>query len=142
MRPYALLYLYRKWLRIHTAQELLAGLGIAIAVALVFATLVAAGSIAGSASELVHAAAGSANLQIRARDTHGLDEGLLARVEHLPGVEQSAPLLEQTATIIAPNGHRLTLEVIGTNISLAILTGLAHTLPITALSPRGIGLSK
>jgi putative ABC transport system permease protein len=142
MRPYALLYLYRKWLRIHTAQELLAGLGIAIAVALVFATLVAAGSIAGSASELVHAAAGSANLQIRARDTDGLDEGLLARVEHLPGVEQSAPLLEQTATIIAPNGHRLTVEVIGTNISLAILTGLAHTLPITALSPRGIGLSK
>jgi putative ABC transport system permease protein len=142
MRPYVLLYLYRSRLRVHMIAELLAGLGVAIAVALVFATLVASGSVAGSASEVVHAAIGPANLQLRARDADGFDERLLTRVEHLAGVEQAAPLLEQTATIIAPNAHRLTVDVIGADISLAILNGLAHTLPVAALLPGGLGLSK
>ncbi len=142
MRPYVLLYLYRNRLRVHKVQELLAGLGVAIAVALVFATLVASGSITGSASEVVHAAVGPASLQLRARDADGFDERLLTRVKHLAGVEQAAPLLEQTATIIAPNTHHLSVDVIGTNLSLAILDGLAHTLPIDAFSPGGLGLSK
>ncbi len=142
MRPYVLLYLYRNRLRVHLIAELLAGLGVAIAVALVFATLVASGSIAGSASEVVHAAIGPANLQLRARDADGFDERLLKRVEHLAGVQQAAPLLEQTATILAPNARRLTVDVTGTDISLAILNGLAHTLPISALSPGGLGLSR
>ena len=43
MRPYALFWLYRRRLRAHRAQEMLAGVGVAIAVALVFATMVAAG---------------------------------------------------------------------------------------------------
>ena len=46
MRPYALAYLYRRRLRVHAMQELLAGIGIAIAVALVFASTVAQSSIA------------------------------------------------------------------------------------------------
>jgi putative ABC transport system permease protein len=142
MRPYALLYLYRNRLRIHAAQELLAGFGVAIAVALVFATLVANGSIAGSTSEVVHAVVGPADLQLRARDTDGFDERLLKRVEHLAGVEQVAPLLEQTATIVGPHARRVTVNVAGTDLSLAILNGLAHTLPVAALSPGGIGLSK
>lgn len=142
MRPYALIYLYRNRLRVHTAQELIAGIGVAIAVALVFATLVANGSVAGSASEVVHAVVGSANLQVRARDTNGFDEHLLARVERITGVKQAAPLLEQTATIVGPQGRRVTVDVAGTDISLATLNGLAHTLPIAALSPGGIGLSK
>ncbi len=142
MRPYALLYLYRNRLRVHTAQELIAGVGVAIAVALVFATLVANDSVAGSASEVVHAVVGPANLQIRARDSNGFKENLLARVERIAGVKQAAPLLEQTATIVGPQGRRVTVDVAGTDISLATLNGLAHTLPIAALSPGGIGLSK
>lgn len=142
MRPSAVLYMYRNRLRVHLAQELFAGLGVAIAVALVFATLVANSSITGSTGEVVHAVVGSANLQLRARDSNGFDEHLLARVEHLAGVEQAAPLLEQSATITAPNGHRVTVDVAGTDVSLAILNGLAHTLPISALTPGGIGLSK
>ena len=47
MGPYALAYLYRNRLRVHAAQELLAGLGVAVAVALVSATLIANASIAG-----------------------------------------------------------------------------------------------
>jgi putative ABC transport system permease protein len=142
MRPYVLLYLYRNRLRVHMIAELLAGLGVAVAVALVFATLVASGSIAGSASEVVHAAIGPASLQLRARDADGFDERLLTRVEHLAGVEQAAPLLEQIATVETPNARRLTVDVTGTDISLAILNGLAHTLPVAALAPGGLGLSK
>ena len=94
MRPYVLLYLYRNRLRVHTAQELLAGLGVAVAVALVFATLVANGSIAGSAGEVVRAAAGSATLQLEARGPDGVPGQLLEAVEALPGVKRAAPLLE------------------------------------------------
>ena len=76
MRPGALLYLYRRRLRVHGVQELLAGLGVAIAVALVFATIVVSGSIAGSAAEVVHAVTGPATLQLRARGADGFDERL------------------------------------------------------------------
>jgi putative ABC transport system permease protein len=142
LRPYALAYLYSRRLRVHIVQELLAGAGVAIAVALVFAAMIASGSVAGSAGEVVHAVIGPANLQLHARDANGLDQHLLASVEHLSGVELAAPLLEQSATIVGPDGHRATVDLAGTNLSLAQLNGLAHTLPIAALSPGGIGLSR
>jgi putative ABC transport system permease protein len=141
MRPGALFHLYRNRLRVHAAQELLAGFGVAIAVALVFATLVANQSIAGSAEEVIHAVIGPASLQIRTSAPDGLDEHLLARVEHMAGVRQAAPLLEQTATIAATHGQRLTIELAGADTALATLDGLAHTLPTGILSSEGIGLT-
>jgi putative ABC transport system permease protein len=142
MRPGALAYLYRRRLRVHGVQELLAGAGVAVAVALVFAVTVAGSSIAGSAGQLVHAVVGPATLQLRARDQNGFSERLLARVEGLAGVKQAAPLLEQTATIRMPDGRHVTVDVAGTDVSLAVLDGLAHTLPIAALSAGAIGLSQ
>jgi putative ABC transport system permease protein len=142
MRPYALVYLYRSRLRVHRVQESLAALGVAIAVALVFAVTIANGSIAGSAGEVVHAVVGPANLEIRARDSEGFDGRLLAQAEHLPGVEQAAPLLEATATLRAAHGLHATVELAGTELSLALLNGLAHTLPLAALTPGGLGLSR
>jgi putative ABC transport system permease protein len=142
LRPYALVYLYRRRLRVHAAQELLAGLGVAVAVALVFAVTVANSSIVGSATEVAHAVVGPATLQLRALDSEGFDERLLARVERLSGVKQAAPLLEQTATVVGPHARYITVDLAGTNLSLATLNGLAHTLPIAALSPKGIGLSR
>jgi len=142
MRPGALLYLYRRRLRVHAVQELLAGVGVAVAVALVFATLVAAGSVAGSAGEVVHAVTGPASLQLRARGADGFEEALLARVEGLPGVRQAAPLLEQTATVVAPSGRAITVDLAGADTSLVVLDGLAHTLPTATLSAGGIGLSR
>jgi len=142
MKTRDLFYFYGKRLRIHAVQELLAGVGVAIAVALVFAVTVANNSITSSASDVVHTVIGPADLQLHARGPNGFDEHLLARVEHLPGVEQAAPLLEQTATVVRPDGRRATVNVAGTDIGLALLDGLAHTLPIGALSPGGIGLSK
>jgi putative ABC transport system permease protein len=142
MGPYALFYLYRRRLRIHAAQELFAGLGIAIAVALVFAATVAESSIAGSSAEVVHAVTGPASLQLRARDGAGFPEALLARVERLRGVRLAAPLLEQTATLRAANGRHTTIDLAGTDTSLAVLDGLGETLPLAALTPGTIGLSK
>lgn len=142
MRPRALLYLYRRRLRAHAAQELLAGLGVAVAVALIFAVLVANANIASSTSEVVRTVIGPASLQLRAPGNEGFDQGALARVQRLPGVEQAAPLLEQPATILGGNGRRVTLDLAGADASLAILDGLAHTLPIAVLSQSGIGLSE
>jgi putative ABC transport system permease protein len=142
MGPYALVFLYRRWLRVHAAQECFAGIGIAIAVALVFAATVAQSSIAHSSAEVIKAVTGPATLQLRARSGEGFDEQLLARVERLPGVKQAAPLLEQTATLRAPNGRHTTVEVAGTDTSLAVLDGLAETLPLAALRPGTIGLSQ
>ncbi len=142
MRPYALLYLYRRRLRVHAVQELLAGLGVAVAVALIFATLVAAGSVAGSAREVVRAVIGPASLQLHARAPAGFPESLLGRVERLPAVAQAAPLLERTATVSGPSGRPVTVDLAGTDTSLVVLDGLAHTLPRAALQAGGIGLSR
>jgi putative ABC transport system permease protein len=147
MRPDALLSFYRRRLRVHAVQELLAGLGVAIAVALVLATTIASHSIAGSAGEVVHAVVGPASLQIRARGSDGFDERLLGGVERLPGVEQAAPLLEATATIrSSPGGSgkgakSVRVDLAGADTSLVVLDGLAHRLPIATLAPGGLGLS-
>ncbi len=142
LRPYALVYLYRRRLRVHRAQEMLAGLGVATGVALVFAAMIANGSIAGSAGEVVHAVAGPASLQLRSRDSGGLSQRLVKQIKHLPGVTQDAPLLEQTATITGPHGRRLTINVAGTDLSFGLLNGLAHTLPVATFSPGAIALSR
>jgi putative ABC transport system permease protein len=142
MGLYALVFLYRRWLRVHAAQECFAGIGIAIAVALVFAATVAQSSIAHSSGEVVRAVTGPASLQLRARTGQGFDERLLVRVQHLPGVKQAAPLLEQTATVRAANGRATTIDLAGTDASLAVLDGLGETLPLAALRPGTIGLSQ
>lgn len=142
MRTGALVYLYRRRLRVHAVQELLAGLGVAIGVALVFATILAAASIAGSADEVVNAVIGPASLQLRARGSSGFDESLLRAVERLRGVKQAAPLLEQTATIASANGRTATVDLAGADTSLVVLDGLAHTLPTSTLSAGGIGVSR
>jgi len=141
MGAYALIYLYVNRLRVHAAQELLAGLGVAVAVALVSATLIASQSIAGSAGEVVHAVIGPAALQVRARGPEGVSESLLSEVERIPGVRQAAPLLETTATLVGPDGRRVAVYLAGADIGLATLDGLAHTLPRQALAGGGISLS-
>lgn len=142
MRPSALLYMYRRRLRTHALQELFAAVGVAVAVALVFAAIVSESSISGSAARVVHTVTGPASLQLRARSGEGFEEALLARVKRLPGVRQAAPLLEQTATIVGPGGRQARVQLAGTDLRLAVLDGLAETLPIGSLSTRGIGLSQ
>ncbi|HEY4809686.1 MAG TPA: FtsX-like permease family protein [Solirubrobacteraceae bacterium] len=135
-------FFYRERLRQQAIQELFAGLGIAVAVALLFAVTVASQSVTSSAEEVNRALIGPANLQLRARGPEGLPEGMLSRVESLQGVRHAAPLLEQTATIVSRSGASVAVNVAGTEISLAVLDGLVHTLPIATLEKGGIGLSK
>ncbi len=141
MRLRTLVFFYGKRLRLHGVQEFLAGLGVAAAVALVFAVTVAASSLTSSAANVIHTVAGPANLQLHARGPEGFNERLLGRVEHLPGVVRAAQLLEQTATLTTASGQRAIVTVAGAGGSLALMDGLAHTLPGEVLSAQGIGLS-
>jgi putative ABC transport system permease protein len=124
MRVSMLPFLYRRRLRAHPVQELLAGAGIAVGVALVFGVLLANASLTSSASELVHGLIGSARLSLSARSPSGFDEALVARVRALPGVQAATPLLRQSATIVGPRG-RERVQLIGVAPSLASLGGLA-----------------
>ena len=142
MRPSTLVYMYRRRLRAHGVQELLAAVGIAIAVALVFAAIVAEQSISSSADRVVRTVIGPASLQLQSRSGDGFDEALLARVKRLPGVKQAAPLLEQAATIAGPSGRSVRVQLAGADLRLAVLDGLGETLPIGALSTDQIGLSR
>jgi putative ABC transport system permease protein len=137
----ALWYFYRRRLRAHATQELLAGVGVAVAVALILAAGVAQSSITGATRQVVRAVIGPANLELRTRGPDGFTESALGQVEHLPGVAQAAPLLERSVRIIGPGGHSASVYLAGTDVSLAVLNGLGHTLPLDALRPGVIGLS-
>ncbi len=139
--PYALFWFYVRWLRRHYVQELLAGAGVAIAVALVFATIVAAGSVSGSSSRAVRTVIGPASLQLHARSGDGISGSLLAAAQRLPGVRAAGSLLEASATLRAANGRTATVDLAGAGTSLVFMDGLAHTIPNATLSARGIGLS-
>jgi putative ABC transport system permease protein len=141
LSPRTLLYFYRRRLRAHGVQELLAGVGIAAAVALVLAAAVTQGSIAGSTRQVLRAVIGPAQLQLRARGPEGFSEAMLARVEALPGVQRAAPLLERSVRIVGPGGRSANVYLAGTDVSLAVLNGLGRTLPLGALSTGAIGLS-
>jgi putative ABC transport system permease protein len=108
MAPWEILYIYRARLRARLVlvQELLAVLGIAVGVALLFASQVASTSLDGSIRQLTGGIVGRASLQLLARDPHGFDERLLGRVRELPGVSGAEPVLEQRATVIGPSGRR------------------------------------
>jgi len=124
MSPRTLLYLYGWRLRAHPFQELLAGAGIAIGVALLFAVQVANHSITGSVEQLIHSITGKAQLELAARDDQGFDERLLFAVRAIPGVQAAAPSLERRAIIVGPGG-RTAIELIGVDPSLAALGGRA-----------------
>jgi putative ABC transport system permease protein len=123
VRLSGLFYFYGRRLRTRPVQELLAGLGIAIGVALVFAVQVANSSITDASSEIVRGIAGTASLQLRSRDTNGFDGRLIDRVRRLPGVLRSAPVLDQNATIVGPNGQRVAIYLAGASPSLLALGG-------------------
>ncbi|MGN6188122.1 MAG: FtsX-like permease family protein [Conexibacter sp.] len=124
MSPRTLLYLYGWRLRAHPFQELLAGAGIAIGVALLFAVQVANTSITGSVEQLLHAITGKAQLELAAPDAQGFDARLLDVVRGLPGVSTAAPTIEHRGVMAGPRGSEA-IELIGVDPSLAALDGTA-----------------
>jgi putative ABC transport system permease protein len=123
MRLSGLLYFYGRRLRTRPVQELLAGVGIAIGVALVFAVQVANTSITDASSEIVRGIAGNATVQLRSRDPDGFDEQLLRRVRRLPGVALVAPILDENASLVGPSGRRVAIDLASAAPSLLTLGG-------------------
>ncbi len=117
-----LAHLYRVRLRSHAVQELLAGSGIAVGVALVLGVLVANASLTGSAGELVHEVVGSARLQLAARSQDGFDERLLGATRRLAGVAVAAPVLRENVAIVGPHG-RQSVQLLGVTPAVVSLGG-------------------
>lgn len=140
MRFSALIYFYDRRLRTHPVQEALAGLGIAIGVALVFAVQVANSSITSGSSQIVQSIVGAADLQLRARSSAGFDERMVERIQALPGVEQVAPVLDLNATVRGPGGRTVAVQLASANLTLAALDGLARNIPFENLSPDAVML--
>lgn len=142
MRPEAFLYLYGRRIRTHPVQELLAGLGVAVGVALAFGVMVANASISGSAQELTRSIAGSADLQLQARSVQGFDEAVLAAVEAIPEVRHAGPILQQRA-VVTVGRHRVVAQLIGVDARLGPLSDLAprSLVSVGRALGRGIVLS-
>ncbi len=137
VRVSMLLHLYRTRLRSHAVQEVLAGSGIAVGVALVLGVLVANASLTSSAGELVHQVMGTARLQLAARSQEGFDQQLAATVAGLPGVRVAAPVLRESVTIQGPRG-RQTVQLLGVTPAVTGLDGFgARSLGLGGFSFTG-----
>lgn len=107
MRLSSILRLYRARLRARVVlvQELFAMLGLAVGVALLFASQVASASLDDSVRQFTHGVIGQARLQLLARDPRGFDERLLRSVQGLPGVLAAVPVLEEHGSLIGKGGE-------------------------------------
>jgi putative ABC transport system permease protein len=122
MRLSTIFYLYRVRLRARLVQELLAVVGIAVGVALLFASQVANTSLTGSVTRLTNELVGTARLQIVARSPQGFDDRLLADVQRLPAVRVAVPVFERSVNLVGPGGIE-TVDLIAVNSSFALLEG-------------------
>jgi putative ABC transport system permease protein len=122
MRLSTIFYLYRVRLRARLVQELLAVAGIAVGVALLFASQVANTSLTGSVDHLTRGLIGKARLQITARDTRGFSEQLLDEVRRLRGVQVATPVVQSSVNLIGSRG-RASVDLIGVDASFIRLQG-------------------
>jgi putative ABC transport system permease protein len=106
MRLSNVVRLYRVRLRSRFVQEGFAVSGIAIGVALLFASQVASTSLSGSVREVTAGIVGQMRFQLVARAPQGFDQRLLGDVDRLPGVSQALPVLEARADVLGPSGAR------------------------------------
>ncbi len=99
------LSLYRRRLRRgRWIQDLLAVLGIAAGVALLYATQVASTSLSGPVSRLNQGIVGGGQLEVMARGGSTVDERLYRRIVALPGVRRAAPILQVPGNLVGPKG--------------------------------------
>jgi putative ABC transport system permease protein len=100
------LVLYRIRLRRRWFQELLAVLGIALGVALLYATQVASTSLSGPVRSLNQGIVGNSQLQLIARGGAGMPQAIYDEVIALPGVRRAAPILEKPGNLVGPRGQQ------------------------------------
>jgi putative ABC transport system permease protein len=123
IRVSTLFHLYLRRLRSHTVQELLAGSGIAVGVALVLGVLLANASLLGATEQTVHGVIGAARLELAARSNSGFDERLADRVALLPGVQVAASVFQESAAVVGPRG-RVSVRLVGVTPALVSLGGV------------------
>jgi putative ABC transport system permease protein len=141
MRLSTIFYLYRVRLRARFVQELLAVTGIAVGVALLFASQVANTSLAGSVANLTNGIVGNSRLQVIARDPAGFGQQLVSSVQRLHGVQVAAPVLESSVNVRGPRGAE-SVDLIGVNGRFLQLKGqLLNGVTTTQLSSQqGVAL--
>ena len=142
MRISTLAYLYMRRVRARPAQELLAAVGVALGVALMFAVQVADSSITDSSREIAQRLAGPATLQLRSRGPAGFDEALLGRVQRLPGVRRAVAVLDLPATIHGPHSGGVVVQLAGATPALAALDGLSRRIPARDAVAGGVMLPR
>ncbi len=109
-----ILYIYRARLEARTVlvQEAFAILGIAVGVALLFASQVASTSLSQSTAQLNAQFVGSAQVQLDARGPEGVSERLLTEVRHTPGVKVALPIFERQLNLIGRHDER-SVDLVG-----------------------------
>jgi putative ABC transport system permease protein len=117
-----LLLFYRRHLRVQPLRELMAVVGVAAGVALLFAVQISNSSITGSFEELVHGVAGRATLEVAARSPEGFDESISKQITSVSGIRAAAPILTQQVVMVGPKGSRA-LTLVGADERLAALGG-------------------
>lgn len=133
-----ILFLYRARMAAKTVivQEAFAVLGIAVGVALLFASQVASTSLAHSVQQLTREIVGDTQFQINARGPGGMDERLLGKVRHLHGVSLAFPVVERQASVIGPHGQRA-VDLLGVDPRYVHLGGpLLHRFSAKLLSAQ------
>lgn len=108
------LYVVRLKARVVLVQELFAVLGIAVGVALLFASQIASTSLDGSVSQLTSGVVGKSKYQLKARGQQGFSDSLLGQVKHLQGVRAAVPVLEVQVSMIGPHSTQ-PLDLIATD---------------------------
>jgi len=117
-----LLWFYRRRVRARAVQELLALVGIAVGVGLLFAVQVSNRSLSASIAQLTSGLVGDAQLQLVARSPEGFDERVVARVRDSPGVQAVAPILV-TQTNLVLHGRARSVYMLAADRRIAHLGG-------------------
>ena len=132
------LYVVRLKARVVLVQELFAVLGIAVGVALLFASQIASTSLDASVSELTSGVIGQSTYQLKARGPRGFSESLLGEVQRLPGVRAAVPVLERQASVTGPLGSQ-SVDLIATDPRDVHLTGrLLRHIPAAQLAHQHV----
>lgn len=113
---------YRRHLRVQPLRELMAVVGVAAGVALLFAVQINSQSITGSFEEITHAIDGRATLEVAARSPAGFDQSVYEELTQMPGLRAAAPLLSSQVVAVGPSGSRA-VTLVGATEELAMLGG-------------------
>lgn len=107
------IYAARLEARAVLVQEMFAILGIAVGVALLFASQISSATLTHAVALLNNQLVGSTQLQLQARGPEGVSERLLGQVRRVNGVEVALPVLERQVNVIGPHGQSRAVTLFG-----------------------------